>query len=257
MTTLRQANSGDTAPSSTKDADAAITSHAGERFARGMRLGFPIFLGYVPVGAAFGVLAVQLGFDVTQAVLCSATALAGAGQFIALSTLKSGASAASAIVATAVVNLRYLLFSTTLAPHVRDVRAGQRAWLAFTLTDETFAVNVSDIRTGHATPTSMAGVGAIAWAGWVMGTLLGSAGAAWIGDPGRWGVDFAMPAMFSALFVALADDVRHVAVGFFSALIALALPLAARLGVRIDSAWYVVIASMATATIASVVHRRD
>ena len=52
-------------------------------------------------------------------------------------------------------------------------------------------------------PASMAGVGAISWTGWVLGTLLGAVGAQWIGDPSRFGVGFAMPAMFTALFVAL------------------------------------------------------
>ena len=34
------------------------------RFSRGVELGFPIFLGYVPVGMAFGILARTLGFSV-------------------------------------------------------------------------------------------------------------------------------------------------------------------------------------------------
>jgi predicted branched-subunit amino acid permease len=33
-----------------------------QRFKRGLKLGMPIFLGYVPVGMAFGVLARTLGF---------------------------------------------------------------------------------------------------------------------------------------------------------------------------------------------------
>ncbi len=220
-----------------------------------MRSGFPIFLGYVPVGAAFGVLAAQTGLGVLEATLCSATALAGAGQFIALSVLKSGADALSALVATAVVNLRYLLFSTTMAPHVRGVGVALRAWLAFSLTDETFAVNISEARTCAATPASMAGVGAVAWTGWVSGTLLGSAGARWIGDPGRWGAGFAMPAMFAALFVALADDLRHVSSGIASATVALIIPALPIVGVRIHGAWHVVIASVATATLSTVVFR--
>lgn len=244
-------------PSVSGDAQGRQTSPRRARFVRGLRLGSPIFLGYVPVGMAFGVLAVQTGFTVGQAVACSATALAGAGQFIALSALTAGGAAASALVATAVVNLRYLLFSTTFAPHLRTARPLSRAWLAFTLTDETFAVNVADIRSGQATPASMAGVGAIAWSGWVAGTLVGAVGAGWIGDPTRWGVDFAMPAMFAALFVALAEDLRHVAVGLVAAALALVLPLASSVGLIIDSAWYVVIASMITATLATVMFRGD
>lgn len=244
----------------TTHADSTVAHHAlhgsrSHRFVRGLKLGAPIFLGYVPVGAAFGILARDLGFTWFEACLCSATALAGAGQFIALSLVGSGAGAVATIAATAVVNLRYLLFGTTLSPHLRGSRLASQGWLAFTLTDETFAINIADRRDGLSTPASMAGVGAIAWAGWVAGTALGAAGAAWVGDPSRWGVDFAMPAMFSALFVALAEDRSHIVVGAFAGLAVLTLPLLSRVGITISSNWFVVIASMFAATVAAVVSR--
>jgi len=231
----------------------ALHGTSAHRFRRGLRLGAPIFLGYVPVGAAFGVLARSLGFTVLEAILCSATALAGAGQFIALSLMGGGAGALTTVIATSVANLRYLLFGTTLSPHLHDVPLAHQSWLAFTLTDETFAVNIADRRDGLSTPASMAGVGAIAWAGWVFGTALGAAGAGWIGDPTRWGVDFAMPAMFAALFVALAEDRSHVVIGLLAGLIALALPLLTYVGLDVPPSWYVVVASMGAATVAAVV----
>lgn len=224
-------------------------------FSRGCRLGIPILLGYAPVGAAFGVLACSVGFSVWQATLCSATALAGAGQFIALSLLASGATALSTLLATTVVNLRYVLFATTLASEMPRTRLSLLGWLGFTLTDETFAVNIADIRHKAATPYSMAGVGFVSWVGWVAGTLVGAAAAGSIGDPNRYGVAFAMPAMFAALFVALADDRRHVVVGLASGAIALALPAASFIGVNVPGSWYVVIASMTAATVASAVIR--
>jgi predicted branched-subunit amino acid permease len=154
-----------------------------------------------------------------------------------------------------VVNLRYVLFATTLSPHLKGVRQPTLSWLAYTLTDETFAINIADRRQGLSTPASMAGVGAISWTGWVLGTLAGAVGAAWIGDPTRWGVEFAMPAMFSALFIALAEDRRHVIVGLFAAGLALALPLLAAVGLEIQTSWLIVIASIGAATVASVVYR--
>lgn len=196
-----------------------------------------------------------MGFTVLEACLCSATALAGAGQFIALSLMAGGAGALTTVIATSVVNLRYLLFGTTLSPHLHGVSLTSQSWLAFTLTDETFAVNIADRREGLSTPASMAGVGAIAWAGWVTGTALGAAGAQWIGDPTRWGVDFAMPAMFAALFVALAEDRSHVVVGLLAGAIALSLPLLSGVGLTVSPSWYVVIASMGAASIAAAVIR--
>jgi 4-azaleucine resistance transporter AzlC len=218
-------------------------------------LGFPIFLGYVPVGMAFGVLAKTVGFTVMQAVLCSATALAGAGQFIALSFLATGAGVVSALIATTVVNLRYVLFGSTLSAHLRDVPTPLQAILAFSLTDETFAINVADRRAGLSTPASMVGVGAVAWSGWVFGTAIGAVGAAWIGDPSRFGVAFAMPAMFVALFIALAENWRHIVVGVAAGAIVLLLPLLAAVGVQLNPSWYLVVASMIAASVGAVVWR--
>lgn len=224
-------------------------------FRRGLSLGLPILLGYLPVGMAFGVLAHDMGFSVLDAVICSATALAGAGQFIALSLLSAGATPLATVLATAVVNLRYLLFSTTLSPHMRDASVPMRSWLAFTVTDETFAINIADAQSGSATPGSMAGVGMVSWVGWVVGTAAGALGAGSIGDPSAWGIDFAMPAMFSALFVALAQDRTHVAVGVLAGAVVLGLAALGRLGITIPPTWFVIIGSLTAATIAWVVTR--
>lgn len=45
----------------------------------GMKRGFPIFLGYVPLGFAYGVLAVQNNIPAVYAVLFSLLVYAGAG----------------------------------------------------------------------------------------------------------------------------------------------------------------------------------
>jgi len=141
-----------------------------EQFIRGVHLGLPIFFGYVPVGAAFGILAHALGFTVFQSVVCSATALAGAGQFIALSLMKANLGIIGVIIATTVVNLRYVLFSASLSTYLHGTPPAGQAALAFSVTDETFGVNINDHRQGLATPWSMAGVGTISWTGWVLGT---------------------------------------------------------------------------------------
>lgn len=222
---------------------------------RGVRLGLPIFLGYVPVGAAFGVIATTIGFSALQAVVCSATALAGAGQFIALNLMKEGAGVVAVVAATTVINLRYVLFGATLSPHLKGMPLSSQALLAFTLTDETFAVNVSDRRTGRSSGASMAGVGAIAWTGWVAGTAAGALAASLIGDPSRWGVDFAMPAMFTALLIALAEDRKQMVIAACAALLAVGLPALASVGIAIPSSWLIVIASMGAATLGAVVFR--
>ena len=219
------------------------------RFARGLKLGLPIFLGYAPVGAAFGIVARDVGFTALQAVVCSATALAGAGQFIALAVMESGAAALTVIIATTVVNLRYVLFGAAMSPYVSRVSLAGQGFLAFTLTDETFAVNIDDHRRGTADALSMAGVGTIAWVGWVLGTAVGALAAELIGDPMSWGVQFAMPAMFTALLVAQAEDRKHVLVAILAALLTVGLMLV------LPGMWYVIAAPMLAATFAAVADR--
>lgn len=203
----------------------------------------------MPIGMAFGILADGLGFTPLQAAACSATAIAGAGQFIALALMKSGATVFAVIVATTIVNLRYVLFGAAMSPHLSGIRPLGQALLAFSLTDETFAVNIDDHRRGTADAWSMAGVGAIAWTGWVGGTIIGALAAGLIGDPTDWGVQFAMPAMFTALLVAQAESRKHVVV----AIIAVALTLGLML--VLPGRWYVIAAPILASAIAAVVYR--
>ena len=224
---------------------------------RGLKLGFPVFLSYVPVGAAFGILANRYGFSLLASVICSGTALAGAGQFIALSTMAAGGNAVTILIACGVVNLRYVLFGATLSPHLRKVSYRMLVWLGFTLTDESFAINMADLRAGNASAWSMAGVGIIEWSGWVAGTAFGWLCSGWLGDPTRFGVEFAMAAMFSALFVALAENYRHVACGIAAGALVCGLWWLTRIGVALDQNWFITIAALAGATMAVFVFRNE
>jgi 4-azaleucine resistance transporter AzlC len=205
------------------------------RFLRGAKLGLPIFLGYMPVGVAFGILARTQGFDPLQAVVCSAMA--------------AGESVFGVIAATTIVNLRYVLFGATLSTHLGSTPLVGQAALAFSVTDETFAVNVDDHRRGLADAVSMAGVGAIAWLGWVLGTALGATAAGFIGDPYRFGVAFAMPAMFIALLVAQAEDRRHVIMAIVAGVLAILF------AVLLPGKWYIVATAVTASAFGAVVYK--
>lgn len=217
---------------------------------RGARLGLPVFLGYVPVGAAFGLASTAAGFSVLQATACSALVIAGAGQFIGLAAVAGSGNLAAALVATAVVNLRYVLFSATMSPYLASVPRWHQSLLAFTLTDETFAINIADSREAKADRFSMLGVGAISWLGWTSGTFVGAVAGSGIGDPSRWGVDFAMPAMFTALLVGQLTGKREIVAGALAAVTALALTTV------LPGQWPVVAGAITAATLMTVVTRR-
>lgn len=239
-------------PDTTPHEEPAAAQHRPSRatsFVRGLRLGIPVLLGYVPVGAAFGVVAVTTGFSVLQVVACSALVLAGAGQFISVQLLGSGIGGVGTIFATGVVNLRYVLFSATLAPHLHETPRSMQLPLAFTLTDETFGINITDLREGRADDWSMLGVGVISWAAWVAGSALGAVATSMVTDPDRFGVSFAMPAMFTALLVAQIVDRKHAAIAVLAAVLALALTPV------LPAGWPAIAGALGAASVAAVVFR--
>ena len=83
---------------------------------QGLMAAWPICLGYIPIGLAFGVLAQKAGLSVLEIGSMSIFVFAGSSQFIAVSMLSTGAGAASIIVTTFMVNLRHLLMSLA-RPH--------------------------------------------------------------------------------------------------------------------------------------------
>jgi 4-azaleucine resistance transporter AzlC len=226
----------------------AVNPSATARTMRGVRLGMPIFLGYIPIGAAFGLAATAAGFSVVQAIACSAFVFAGAGQFIGVAAL-AGGNLAAALIATGVVNLRHLLFSATLAPHLADVPRWHQGLLAFTLTDEVFAVNIADAREGRADRFSMLGVGFTAWIGWQLGTIAGALAGSAIGNPDDWGAGFAMSAMFVALLVGQLTGRREYIAAGLAAVAALALSTV------LPGQWPAVTAAILAATVMTVAER--
>jgi 4-azaleucine resistance transporter AzlC len=218
-------------------------------FARGVRLGVPVLLGYIPIAIAFGVLARTAGLTVLQTIACSMLVFAGSGQFIAIAMIGAGASAPSILVTTAVLNLRHILFGATLQPYLRHVPIVRQALIAAGITDESFAVNITDLRGGSASPASVAGVEFVSWTGWQIGTIVGAVATGFVGDPSRWGLGFAMAAMFTALLVATCEDRRHVIVAF------IACGLAAAFMLVMPSQWSIVATAVIAAGVGAVVFR--
>ena len=72
--------------------------------AEGLRRALPIVLGYVPVGFAFGVLAVKNNIPPSLAVAMAVLMFSGSGQFVFASLWGAGAGILSVIAAVFIVN---------------------------------------------------------------------------------------------------------------------------------------------------------
>jgi len=188
-----------------------------------MRQTMPIVLGYLPVGFAYGVLALKTGLSPLNTVLMSVLVFAGSAQLIAVGLLAAGAAPLSIAATTFVVNLRHVLMAASLAPHLKSWSRSRLAWFGFQLTDETFALHSLRFIRGEADPAETFAVNAVAQGAWVAGTLLGVAAGGVVADVRPLGLDYALPAMFIALVVGQVRDRVHVLVGLVSAALALVL----------------------------------
>ncbi|MGD9611020.1 MAG: AzlC family ABC transporter permease [Desulfovibrionaceae bacterium] len=92
---------------------------------------WPMALGYVPVGMAYGVLAGKAGLSAVNILAMSLLVYAGSAQLVAVGLFASGASAASLVATTLVVNVRHALFAAALSPFLSGWR--KRGLAAFAL----------------------------------------------------------------------------------------------------------------------------
>jgi 4-azaleucine resistance transporter AzlC len=150
---------------------------------------------------------------------------AGASQFVMVDLLRTGAPAPLIVLTVLLLNARHFLMAAAIRPFVATAPPIRRLGLAYLLTDETFALAIGWFRRGHHDLTYYTVFGALLWCAWNTGTLLGAIFGAGIADPQRYGIDFAITAVFVAI---VAIGVRHrsdVAVALAAALVAAALRL--------------------------------
>src|SRR5512135_2810064 len=117
---------------------ASLSSSAPAEFLAGAKATFPLIVGAIPFGIIFGALAAASGLSFAATAAMSAFVFAGSAQFIAVGLVAAGTGWPFIVLTTFVVNLRHMLYSATLAPHVKRLPQRWKIPLAFWLTDETF-----------------------------------------------------------------------------------------------------------------------
>ena len=215
----------------------------------GINAGWPICLGYLPIGMAFGVLAQKAGLTPLQIGLMSIMVFAGSSQFIAVSMLAAGASAPAIITTTFVVNLRHMLMSSALAVYLRATHRGLLALYAYGVTDESFAVNLPRFNAGTWNLSRALVVNHAANLTWFLSTVAGGLGGRFIPE-GAFGIDYALIAMFICLLIYQIRKPIHLLAAVIAGLTAVALAL------LIPGNTYIVIASIAAATVGVIIQRK-
>lgn len=160
----------------------------------------PVLTGYLFLGAGFGILLVESGYSVLWAAVMALLIFAGSGQYLLVGLLASGASLASAAIATLLVNARHLFYGISLVDAYKT--AGKRRfYMIFGLTDETYSlVTQAKIPEGISREDYCFWVTALNHCYWVCGCVLGAVVGAVVPIDFS-GVSFVLTALFVTIFV--------------------------------------------------------
>lgn len=182
-------------------------------FRQGAADSVPTLLGYWSVGFAAGVIEATAGMSLLEIGLLALFLYAGSAQFITAGMVMAGAPIASIVTTVFIVNLRHLLMSAALAPKLAAYSPIKNFLIGTQLTDETFGVATGRLNGGerHA-DRWMFGLNLTAHANWIISNLCGALLGGWIADPERYGLHYALPAMFiglAAMIVAQRRQYKH------------------------------------------------
>lgn len=179
-------------------------------FIRGIKKGFPICLGYIPVSFTFGLIAVKMGFNPLEATIISLTNMASAGQFAGIRLIEGGAPYIELLITTFVINIRYMLMSLSLSQKVEsNIPFYKRAIMAFCITDEVFALAAlekEDVKFSF-----FGGLMTTPILGWTTGTLLGAVASSLLSPKLQGCFGIALYCMFIAIIIPPARTGRKVA----------------------------------------------
>ena len=205
-------------------------SPAAAAFVSGARAIVPVLFALLPFGLAFGASAAGSGISPVEALGMSVFVAAGAAQLAAVPLISAGASVAVVVLTVLVINLRFMLYSASLAPHFRSLPLWWKGLLSYHLTDQAYAATITRFEAGEEHESLkrwyFLGTGLAIWTTWQVATMTGVFLGAWVSE--GWSLDFVLPLVFIALAVPAVRDrttgVAALAAGVAS-VFAAALPL--------------------------------
>ena len=200
-----------------------------DRFRDGALAVAPILLGTVPFAFVTGIAAVDGGLTAAQGAAMSVIVFAGASQLAAIDLMRQDAALAVIVATALIINVRFVMYSASLAEYLAAAPVRTRLGVAYLMTDQAYALSIVDyVRHDRPLGDRIAyylGAGLLMWSTWVAATVLGVLLGAEV--PEDLSLDFAVPLVFIALVVPVVRDragAGAAAVSGFVAVAAFSLP---------------------------------
>lgn len=173
-----------------------------------LKKSLPVLFGYLFLGSAFGIMLYEAGYSVWWAVLISLLVYAGSGQFLLVSLITSCASLPTTALMTLFINSRHMFYGLSFVQKFKQ--GGWRyPFMIFSLTDETYSVNVSitDVPADVDEIKARYLIGEFNHLYWILGSVTGSLLGMSIPFD-LTGIDFSMTALFVIIFIDLLTDIK-------------------------------------------------
>jgi branched chain amino acid efflux pump len=205
-----------------------------ESLRAGFRAGIPFAIAAGVLAISFGVVAEPV-IGTAATLVMSILVFAGAAQFGSVAVLAAGGGIATAVIASILLNARYVTMGIALAPSLRG-RWFRRAAYGEAMIDASWAM--ANRGGGRFDPDFMLGATLPSYPAWIGGTVIGLFAGDLIGDPADYGLDALFPAFFLALLLGgeLRSDRLAAVVAVLGAILALALIPVAPAGVPVIAA---------------------
>ena len=173
-----------------------------EALTAGLRAVAPMVAAIIPFGMTAGVAGLDAGLGPALTMGMSLIVFAGASQLASIQLLDAGAAAPLVVLTALVINLRMIMYSAHLAPHFHHLPVGWRAFMAYILTDQAYALASARLMNDAAARCNhyfYLGVALPLWVVWQFATAFGY----WAGTamPPGWELGFIVPLIFLALLM--------------------------------------------------------
>lgn len=165
-----------------------------------LQLSFPVMVGYLFLGIAFGILLQEQGYSFLWAVFISTVVYAGSMQFVLLTFFHGGFHLLEVAAVTLTVNARQLFYGLSFLRTFENM--GWKKWYTiFALSDETYSLlcNIKHKETKEGKQLMFL-IALFDQLYWIIGSLLGGLLTSLISFDTT-GIDFAMTALFTVIFI--------------------------------------------------------
>lgn len=180
----------------------------------------PLFVSYLPLGLASGILLQSVHFNVFQTFLISVLVFSGGGQFLVVALLATQSSVSTILMMVFFLELRYALLGATLSRYLKHESNGFLAIFSQSMNDENYAVNHLKFMTDSSWDGQKAlWVNWLSMFAWTSANMVGTLGAQFIKIDSSL-VHFALTAMFVYMLVIHVKNKKRLVAAVVSAVLA-------------------------------------